>query len=125
EDMTIFGPFAGPSPRMPMSKLLPLQQTASSQFAFGTTTFEVVNTIVAGDVAVLVLIERNEVRLAGSSDTQPWVLCTTQVFRLDEERGWLRLHRHADPLIRHRPGAGDIRACNRQRRLEPSSTSTP
>ena len=31
-------------------------------------------------------------------EPQPWVLRTTQVFRRDGMR-WLRLHRHADPLI--------------------------
>jgi hypothetical protein len=103
EAMTIFGPFGGPSSRMPMSELLPLQKVASSQFESGTTTFEVVKRITSGDLAVLVLIERSEVRIAGSSTVQPWVLRTTQVFRLDGEEGWLRLHRHADPLIRYRP----------------------
>ena len=58
----------------------------------------------AGDVAVVVLIERNEVQLVGRDETEPWVLRTTSVFRLDAERGWIRLHRHADPLIRLRLG---------------------
>ena len=61
-------------------------------------------TIAAGDVEVVVLIERNEVHLAGRDETQPWVLRTTSVFRLDHDRGWIRLHRHADPLIRLRLG---------------------
>jgi hypothetical protein len=40
----------------------------------------------------------------GRASPDPWVLRTTQVFRHDAE-GWLRLHRHADPLIRFRsPG---------------------
>lgn len=34
----------------------------------------------------------------GSVDPQPWVLRTTQVFEL-RQGGWVRLHRHADPLI--------------------------
>ena len=29
---------------------------------------------------------------------------TTQVFRIDDDGRWWRLHRHADPLIRFRPG---------------------
>ena len=53
---------------------------------------------------VLVLIERNDVRLGGRDETQPWILRSTSVFRLDDEQGWIRLHRHADPLIRLRPG---------------------
>ena len=44
------------------------------------------------------------VRLRGATESQPWILRTTQVFRLDENGHWCRLHRHADPLIRYRPG---------------------
>jgi hypothetical protein len=104
EEMTIFGPFGGPAPNLPASELLVLQRAASSQFEYGTTTFEPVTTIVSDDLVVLVQIERNEVRLAGASEFQPWVLRTTQAFRLDDHGRWWRLHRHADPLIKFRPG---------------------
>jgi hypothetical protein len=104
EDMTIFGPFGGPAPRMSAADLLALQQAASKQFEFGETTFEVVNRIVNGDLVVLVMVEQNTVRLAGAIEFQAWVLRTTQVFRLDRDGQWWRLHRHADPLIRFRPG---------------------
>jgi len=104
DDMTIFGPFGGPAPNMPPSELMALQQAASKQFEFGETTFETVNRIVSDDLVVLVMIERNRARLAGATEFQPWVLRTTQAFRLDEHGHWWRLHRHADPLIRFRPG---------------------
>jgi len=104
EDMTIFGPFGGPAPKMSASELMALQQAASKQFEFGETTFEVANKIVNDDLVILVMVERNTVRLAGASDFQSWVLRTTQVFRLDADGHWWRLHRHADPLIRFRPG---------------------
>jgi hypothetical protein len=104
EDMTIFGPFGGPAPNMPASELTARQKAASTQFASGQTTFEVVNRIVSDDLVVLVMIERSSVRLAGATDLQPWVLRTTQAFRLDEDGHWWRLHRHADPLIRFRQG---------------------
>jgi hypothetical protein len=87
-----------------MSELMALQEAASKQFEFGTTTFAGVNRIVSDDLVVLVMVERNDVRLAGSAESQPWVLRTTQVFRLDDQGQWWRLHRHADPLIRFRPG---------------------
>lgn len=69
-----------------------------------TRARRVVKTIVAGDIVVVVLIERNEVTVEGATDPQPWVLRTTQVF---EQRGgtWVRLHRHADPLIDRRTPA--------------------
>jgi hypothetical protein len=105
EDMTILGPFGGPPPNMSGSELTAGQNAFSKQlFDAGQSTFEVVNRIVAADLVVLVLIERNSVRLRGSTEFQPWVLRTTQVFRLDDGGHWWRLHRHADPLIRFRPG---------------------
>jgi len=103
EDMTIFGPFGGPSPNMAASDLMVPQQASSKQFELESTS-EVVNRIVSDDLVVLVMVERNAVRLAGASEFQSWVLRTTQVFRLDANGRWWRLHRHADPLIRHRPG---------------------
>jgi hypothetical protein len=44
------------------------------------------------------MIERNEVMFEGRDGPHPWVLRTTQVFRRSD-RTWVRLHRHADPLI--------------------------
>jgi hypothetical protein len=104
EDMTIFGPFGGPAPNMSAPELTARQKSASKQFEAGQTTFELVNRIVSDDLVVLVMIERNSVRLAGATEFQPWVLRTTQAFRLDEDGHWWRLHRHADPLIRFRQG---------------------
>jgi hypothetical protein len=49
---------------------------------------------------VVILIERNTVRVDGN-DEQPWTLRTTQVFELRGDE-WVRLHRHADPLIDRR-----------------------
>jgi ketosteroid isomerase-like protein len=104
DDMTLFGPFGGESPRLTAADLSAVQQRAASQFAGGTGACEVVKTIVSGDLAVVIMIERNEVQLRGHDEMQPWVLRTTQAFRLDENGHWWRLHRHADPLIRFRPG---------------------
>jgi hypothetical protein len=105
QDMTIFGPFGGPAPNMSASELTAGQNAVSKAFfESGQSTFDVVNRIVADDLVVLVMIERNTVRLRGAAEFQPWVLRTTQVFRLDEDGHWWRLHRHADPLIRFRPG---------------------
>jgi hypothetical protein len=101
-DMTIFGPWGGEAGRGP--GLPGRQQAMARLFHGGTGSNEVVKTIVAGDIVVVVLIERNEVTVEGVTDPQPWVLRTTQVF---ERRGdtWVRLHRHADPLIDRRTPA--------------------
>jgi ketosteroid isomerase-like protein len=100
-DMTIFGPFGGEALRNGpgMEKR---QQNAVSQFHGGSGRSEVVDTFVSGDLVVVVLVERSEVRFSPGGPLEPWVLRTTQVFRRDGDR-WIRLHRHADPLIDFRP----------------------
>ena len=45
--------------------------------------------------------EHNEVRLEGHDATSAWSLRPTQVFQRERD-GWLRLHRHADPLVTRR-----------------------
>ena len=100
-DMTIFGPFGGTGPRP--GTVTPEQMSAgqaaiSAQFHGGEGSCEVVQTIVDGDLVVVAMIERSAVRFQALESRQPWVLRTTQVFRKTPD-GWLRLHRHADPLI--------------------------
>lgn len=94
--MTLFGPFGGeavgPSP---------MQAKVAALFHGGTGGIEVVQAVADGDLVVLVLVERSAVRFAQDDTPRPWVLRTTQVFRRDGAR-WLRLHRHADPLIARR-----------------------
>lgn len=99
DDMTIFAPFGGEAGRGP--GLTERQQQAARLFHGGTGANELVKTMVAGDLVVVVLIERNEVVVEGGNAPQPWVLRTTQVFERRGER-WIRLHRHADPLIDRR-----------------------
>ena len=111
-DMTIFGPFGGEAGRG--ASLPDRQKAMASLFHGGTGRSEVVKTIVSGDLAVVVLVERNEVVVDGGYDPQPWVLRTTQV--LERREGvWVRLHRHADPLIERRSPA-DIFAIARGER---------
>ena len=105
-DMTIFGPFGGEAGRGP--GLEDRKKQAARLFHGGTGACEVVRTIVAGDVVITVLIERNEAVVEGSDDPQPWTLRTTQVFE-KRPSGWVRLHRHADPLITRRSPASIFR----------------
>ena len=97
DDMTLTGPFGGeavgPGPH---------QAKVAALFHGGTGRCELVKVIAEGDLVVLVMIERNVVQFEGEPAPRPWVLRTTQVFRRDGDR-WLRLHRHADPLIMRRP----------------------
>jgi ketosteroid isomerase-like protein len=103
DDMTIFGPFGGPGPKpgtVTPEQLSAGQAAISAQFHGGDGQIEVIHTIVEGDLVVVVLIERSTVRFQAIG-SRPWVLRTTQIFR-KTNRGWLRLHRHADPLIHPR-----------------------
>ncbi|HEX9260152.1 MAG TPA: hypothetical protein VF855_11490 [Acidimicrobiales bacterium] len=102
EDMTIFGPWGGEAGRGP--GLVDRQKQAARLFHGGTGACDLVKAIIAGDVAVLVMVERNEVMVEGTDTPQPWVLRTTQIFEKRPD-GWVRLHRHADPLITRRSPA--------------------
>jgi len=99
DEMTIFGPFGGEAGRGP--GLEDRQHQSARLFRGGTGENEVVKTMVSGDLVVVVLIERNTTIVEGSDEPQPWVLRTTQVFER-RPSGWVRLHRHADPLISRR-----------------------
>jgi hypothetical protein len=101
-DMTIFGPFGGEAGRG--GGLEERQKRAARLFHGGTGAREVVKSIVSGDLVVIVLIERNDFLVEGSDTSQPWVLRTTEVFE-KRPSGWVRLHRHADPLITRRSPA--------------------
>lgn len=59
---------------------------------------EYVSTVVSGDLAYTVAIERSTVRLADAPATAPMTLRVTHAFRKEDGR-WKLLHRHADPLV--------------------------
>jgi len=99
-DMTIFGPFGGPIVRNGPD-LESRQAAVSAKFRGGSGEIEVVNVFRSGNLVVVVLVERSSVLFEGRTEPQPFVLRTTQVFRKDGKR-WMRLHRHADPLIDRR-----------------------
>lgn len=99
DDMTIFGPFGGEAGHGPC--LEDRQKKAARLFHGGTGACEIFKTIVAGDVVIIVVIERNEAVVEGSDEPQRWTLRTTQVFE-KRTSGWVRHHRHADPLITRR-----------------------
>ena len=102
DDMTIFGPFGGIAPRGTAPVAVPAKQgEMAARFKGGTGDCELVRAFYEGDLAVLVMIERNEVEFEGHDRALPWILRTTQVFR-KEGNGWIRLHRHADPLASFR-----------------------
>jgi ketosteroid isomerase-like protein len=66
-------------------------------FQAGETELEVVRTYASGNMAVLVVIERQRAVVGGLPE-QDWSLRVTLVFRR-EEGEWQLVHRHADPLV--------------------------
>jgi ketosteroid isomerase-like protein len=67
-------------------------------FRGGEATVEVVQTYISGDLAVLVVIERQHGTI-GDLPEQDWSLRVTWVFRRTAESDWELVHRHADALV--------------------------
>jgi len=67
-------------------------------FAAGDAALEVEQIYVAGNLVVLVAIERQHGEVGGAPE-QDWSLRLTLVFRRSGDR-WAIVHRHADPLVR-------------------------
>jgi ketosteroid isomerase-like protein len=67
-------------------------------FRGGEAKVEVVETYTSGDLAVLVVIERQH-GTVGDLPEQDWSLRVTWVFRRTEASDWELVHRHADPLV--------------------------
>ena len=66
-------------------------------FQNGEAEVEIVQCYTSGDLAVLVLIERQHGQVGGLPD-QDWSLRVTWVFQRDGAE-WRQVHRHADPLV--------------------------
>ena len=67
-------------------------------FRGGEAKVEVVETYTSGDLAVLVVIERQHGTI-GNLPEQDWSLRVTWVFRRAAASGWELVHRHADALV--------------------------
>ncbi len=67
-------------------------------FRGGEAKVEVVETYTSGDLAVLVVIERQQGTI-GDLPEQDWSLRVTWVFRRTAGSDWELVHRHADALV--------------------------
>jgi ketosteroid isomerase-like protein len=67
-------------------------------FRGGEANVEVLETYTSGDLAVLVVIERQHGTI-GDLPEQDWSLRVTWVFRRTAESEWELVHRHADALV--------------------------
>ena len=95
DDFTLMSPFGGPTVHGFVHTEESLEETRRF-FASGVATVEFEQICVSGDLAVLVIVERQHGEVGGIPD-QDWSLRVTLVFRREESR-WRLAHRHADAL---------------------------
>jgi ketosteroid isomerase-like protein len=96
DDYALMPPFGGDTVRGFDSSPDAIARTRAF-FAGGDATVELEQSYVAGDLAVLVVVERQHGEVGGLPD-QDWSLRVTLVFRRTAS-GWQMAHRHADPLV--------------------------
>ena len=96
DDFTLMDPFGGETQRH-----VPVTDARIAEleglFQGGECALEVVETYASGNLAVLVVVER-QTGTVGPYPPQDWSLRATIVFRRDAGV-WRLVHRHADPLV--------------------------
>ena len=96
DDFTLMAPFGGDVRRGFDTSEQALDEL-SKFFTDGEAQIEVAATYASGDLAVLVLVERQRGRIGGLPE-QDLSIRVTLVFRRDDG-AWRLVHRHADPLV--------------------------
>jgi len=96
DDFTLMDPFGGETTR---ESIVTEERIAGLEEIFrgGECTLEVVQTYASGNLAVLVVVERQHGDV-GPYPRQDWSLRGTLVFRRESGR-WRLVHRHADALV--------------------------
>ena len=97
DDYTLMSPYGGDPVRGFDDSDAALDALAQF-FRGGEATVEVVETYSSGDLAVLVVIERQR-GTVGDLPEQDWSLRVTWVFRRTDDVDWELVHRHADALV--------------------------
>jgi ketosteroid isomerase-like protein len=96
EDYTLMQPFGGAT-RHGFDSSDEAVEALARFFTAGEAEVELAQSYASGDLAVLVLVERQHGEVGGLPD-QDWSLRVTLVFRREGD-DWLLVHRHADPLV--------------------------
>ncbi len=96
DDFTLMDPFGGETTR---ETTVDDERIAMSESIFrgGECELDVVQTYASGNLAVLVVVERQRGDVGGYPP-QDWSLRATLVFRRVDAT-WRLVHRHADPLV--------------------------
>jgi ketosteroid isomerase-like protein len=95
-DFTLMQPFGGPASHG-FDASPPRLAEMSRYFRKGKTQLEVAQTVSSGELAVLVMIERQTGEVGGLPE-QDWSLRVTEVYRKAGSE-WELVHRHADALV--------------------------
>lgn len=98
EEASIFGAFGGSEKGW--KEVGPRYDWAASQYrkSGARKQVEYRSTVISGDLAFTVAIERDEALVGDQTKPAPRALRVTQIFR-KEQGAWKLLHRHADPLV--------------------------
>ena len=106
DDVTLANPF-GP-PAHGWSNVSATLDRAAENYRDGEVVgFENVSTVVGGELAYTVEIERYRAKVGGAGDIVPVSVRVTTVFRR-EDGAWKVVHRHADPITTPRPSESVI-----------------
>jgi ketosteroid isomerase-like protein len=107
DDVTLANPLVG-LPARGWERVAATLEHASSQFRDGENVgFETVAKYVTPELAYVLSIERDKVKVGGSEDTAPSALRVTMIFR-PEDGTWKEVHRHADPITTPQPAESVI-----------------
>jgi ketosteroid isomerase-like protein len=97
EDYTLMSPYGG-APVRGFDESDDALDALARFFRAGESSVEVIETYTSGDLAVLVVIERQR-GIVGDLPEQDWSLRVTWVFRRIAGPDWEVVHRHADALV--------------------------
>jgi ketosteroid isomerase-like protein len=97
EDYTLMSPYGG-APVRGFDDSDDALDALARFFRAGESSVEVIETYTSGDLAVLVVIERQR-GIVGDLPEQDWSLRVTWVFRRIAGPDWEVVHRHADALV--------------------------
>jgi ketosteroid isomerase-like protein len=97
DDYTLMSPYGGDTVRG-FDESDDALDALARFFRGGEATVDVVETYASGDLAVLVVVERQH-GVVGDLPEQDWSLRVTWVFRRVAASEWELVHRHADALV--------------------------
>jgi len=107
DDVTLANPLVG-LPARGWEQVAATLEHASSQFRDGeNVSFETVAKSVTPELAYVLLIERDKVKVGAMEDIAPSALRVTMILR-PEDGTWKVVHRHADPITTAQPAESVI-----------------